>query len=60
MQLTHLFQQAKQASRSVASMTDEARNAVLLAVAEEIRTQSASLPQANRKDLDAIHKSHPW
>lgn len=59
MQLTHLFQQAKQASRSVASMTDEARNAVLLAVAEEIRTQSASLLQANRKDLAAMHKSNP-
>ena len=59
MQLTHLFQQAKQASRSVASMTDEARNAVLLAVAEEIRTHSASLLQANRKDLAAMHKSNP-
>lgn len=59
MQLTHLFQQAKQASRSVASMTDEARNAVLLAVAEEIRMHSASLLQANRKDLAAMHKSNP-
>ena len=59
MQLTHLFQQAKQASRSVASMTDEARNAVLLAVAEEIRTHSASLLPANRKDLAAMHKSNP-
>lgn len=59
MQLTHLFQQAKQASRSVASLTDEARNAVLLAVAEEIRTQSASLLQANRKDLAAMDKGNP-
>lgn len=59
MQLTHLFQQAKQASRSVASLTDETRNAVLLAVAEEIRTQSASLLQANRKDLAAMDKGNP-
>lgn len=59
MQLTHLFQQAKQASRSVASLTDEARNTVLLAVAEEIRTQSASLLQANRKDLAAMDKGNP-
>lgn len=51
--MTTLGQQARSAARAVAASSTEQRNAALLAIADEIDTQTAWLIEQNAKDLAA-------
>lgn len=59
MSLTPLFQQAKDASRQVAALTDDARKAILLEVADAMVAHAEDLLAANAEDLLAMDRSHP-
>lgn len=49
--------QARQASRSLAAASTEAKNQALLAMARIIREQEAALLEANRQDLEAARNA---
>ncbi len=51
--------EAKQASRTLASMTDESRQAVLCAVADELDANQAEILAANALDLARMSESNP-
>ena len=53
------FIQAKQAGKRVACLSDEVRNIVLQAVADELTASKAELLQANAMDLARMDKSSP-
>ena len=53
------FKQAKQAGKRVACLSDEVRNIVLQAVADELTASKAELLQANAMDLARMDKSSP-
>jgi glutamate-5-semialdehyde dehydrogenase len=53
------FKQAKQAGKRVACLSDEVRNIVLQAVADELTSSKAELLQANATDLARMDKSSP-
>ena len=53
------FKQAKQAGKRVACLSDEVRNIVLQAVADELTASKAELLQANATDLARMDKSSP-
>lgn len=59
MSLTPLFQQAKDASRQLAGMTDTERNAILLEVADAIVAHAEELLAANAEDCSAMDRCNP-
>lgn len=59
MQLTESFQQARQASKSLALLADDTRNAILLDVADAIVAHQDRLLAANAKDLERMEQSNP-
>lgn len=59
MELKEIFLQVKAASRTIATLTDDRRNEVLRAVADEIERQHDRLLQANADDLKQMDRSNP-
>lgn len=59
MQLIESFKQARQASKSLALLADDTRNAILLDVADAIVAQQDRLLAANAKDLERMERSNP-
>ncbi len=59
MELKEIFLQVKAASRTIATLTDDRRNEVLRAVADEIEHQHDRLLQANADDLKQMDRSNP-
>ena len=57
--LQETFRQARAASRRLAQMTDGARNALLLAAADEIIAAQEALLSANAEDLARMDKANP-
>lgn len=54
-----IFQITKDASRSIASISDERRNQILIAVADAIVANNDALLEANVKDLQRMEQSNP-
>ncbi|MBR5652919.1 MAG: glutamate-5-semialdehyde dehydrogenase [Prevotella sp.] len=59
MQLTATFQRVKGASKSLALLTDQQRNDILLAVADAIIAQQERILQANALDLARMDPKNP-
>lgn len=59
MQLTETFKQVKQASKSLALLTDSQRNDILNAVASAIIDHKQDILNANAKDLARMDKTNP-
>ena len=59
MQLKETFEQAKQASKSLALLTDQQRNDILLAVADAIILNKEKILEANAKDLSRMSAENP-
>ena len=59
MQLTDTFQQVKTASRVLATLTDQQRSDVLLAVADAIIDNQEAILAANREDLAKMSPDNP-
>ena len=59
MNLTDTFERTKKASRQLALLTDEQRNAVLRAVADAIEASSDELLAGNAEDLERMDESNP-
>ena len=59
MALTETFTLVKAASRQLALLTDEQRNAILMAVADAIVANSDMLLRANAEDLARMDSSSP-
>lgn len=57
--MLEIFSKVKTASRSLALIPDARRDEILLAVADAILTNEASLLEANAKDLSRMDKSNP-
>ncbi|MGM9708319.1 MAG: glutamate-5-semialdehyde dehydrogenase [Prevotella sp.] len=57
--MTEIFTLVKSASRQLALLTDEQRNAILMAVADAIVANSDMLLQANAEDLARMDSSSP-
>ena len=53
------FKQARQAGKSIARLSDEMRNGVLAAVADELVSSKEELLRANAQDLARMDKSSP-
>ena len=53
------FIEARKAGRALAALTDEARNRILLAVAEEMVSSKADLLRANEQDLVRMDRRSP-
>lgn len=54
-----IFQITKDASRSIAAISDERRNEILRAVADAIMANTDSLLEANAKDLQRMEQTNP-
>ena len=59
MQLKETFERVKRASKTLALLTDDQRNEILLAVAEAIISHQGRILDANAKDLEKMEKSNP-
>ena len=59
MNLTDTFERTKKASRQLALLTDEQRNAVLRAVADVIEASTDELLAGNAEDLERMDESNP-
>lgn len=59
MNLTDIFERTKKASRQLALLTDEQRNAVLRAVADAIEALTDELLAGNAEDLKRMDESNP-
>ena len=59
MQLTDTFKRAKQASKTLALLSDEQRNEVLLSVADAIDRHEQRILSANARDLAKMDPSNP-
>ena len=59
MQLEETFKRVKQASKTLALLTDQQRNDVLNAVADTIIDNKARILEANAQDLAKMDKSNP-
>lgn len=59
MQLTETFLRVKRASKSLALLTDDQRNQILLAVSEAIINNKVRILQANQEDLDKMDRENP-
>lgn len=57
--LQDIFKRAKAASRSVALITDERRNDVLLALADAITANADDILKANAEDLARMERTNP-
>lgn len=56
---SEIFIRTKEASRTLALVSDEARNAVLLRIADAIVAESGAILKANSADLAAMDKANP-
>ena len=59
MQLKETFERAKRASKTLALLSDEQRNEILLAVADAIVNQQERILKANADDLAKMSKDNP-
>lgn len=59
MDLSDTFKSVKEASKSLALLTDDRRNEILNAVADAILTQKETILVANAKDLSRMSKDNP-
>lgn len=59
MQLKETFERVKRASKSLALLTDDQRNEILLAVADSIIYNKERILKANAEDLAKMDKSNP-
>ena len=59
MELIKIFERAKAASRELALINDARRNSILNAVADAIIAESATLLEANARDLSRMDRSTP-
>ena len=59
MQLKETFESVKRASKTLALLSDEQRNEILLAVADAIINQQERILKANSEDLAKMDKSSP-
>ena len=59
MQLKETFERVKRASKSLALLSDQQRNDILLAVADQMMAQRDTLLAANADDLSRMEKSSP-
>jgi len=59
MQLKETFEKVKKASKTLATLTDQQRNEILLAVADAIVNNSDALLQANAEDLARMDRENP-
>ena len=59
MQLKETFEKVKRASKSLALLSDEQRNEILLAVAEAIINNKQRILEANAQDLAKMSKDNP-
>ena len=59
MQLKETFESVKRASKTLALLSDEQRNEILLAVADAIINQQERILKANNEDLAKMDKSSP-
>ncbi len=57
--LTQTFEKTKRASKSLALLTDQQRNAILLAVADAIMDNQERILKANAEDLAKMSKDNP-
>lgn len=57
--MSPIFQKTKDASRTIASISDGRRNEILRAVADAIMANAESLLEANAKDLQRMEQSNP-
>lgn len=57
--MSPIFQKTKDASRTIASISDERRNEILRAVADAIIANADGLLEANAKDLQRMEPSNP-
>lgn len=56
---SEIFIRTKEASRTLALVSDEVRNAVLLRIADAIVAESGAILEANSADLAAMDKANP-
>ena len=59
MQLEETFKRVKRASKSLALLSDEQRNEILLAVADAIVSKKERILEANARDLAKMSKENP-
>ncbi len=59
MELIKIFERAKAASRELALINDARRNSILNALADAIIAESATLLEANARDLSRMDRSNP-
>ena len=59
MQLKETFERVKKASKLLATLTDQQRNEILLAVADAIVSQKERILKANAEDLSKMAKENP-
>ena len=59
MQLKETFERVKRASKSLALLTDQQRNEILLSVADAIIANQARILKANAEDLAKMSKDNP-
>ena len=59
MEMKELFERVKRASRSLALLTDEERNRVLLDVADAIVARQEKILEANGDDLSRMDRDNP-
>ena len=59
MEMKEIFERVKRASRSLALLTDEERNSVLLDVADAIVARQEMILEANGDDLSRMDKDNP-
>ena len=57
--LKEIFERTKRASKTLALLSDQQRNEILLAVADAIITQKERILKANTEDLAKMEKSNP-
>lgn len=54
-----IFARVKKASRTISSITEQRRSELLLTLADEITANSASLLEANSRDLSRMERENP-
>lgn len=59
MELEHTFKQVKAASKSLAILSNEQRNDILIAVAEAILANKDDILKANAEDLSRMERTNP-
>ena len=59
MELKETFERVKRASKTLATLSDDVRNEILLAVADAIISNKERILEANAQDLAKMDKSNP-